>query len=596
MGGFAVRDVYKWKEKGILNIFLYFEISFVAINKIFIAAPLLNLILVDEVNRKLQHRRSKSETHLSDLADDAKSTHSSAREIRQPGGFRRFFVKTKAEKEGKPTPPLTRTFIDFLALYGNFAGEWVWDAEEVQEWGDMDHLSPIREEYQDEELAISYNGGGSEQTPLLGSPRSPLSPSSPRRASHIQGTAGDRKVFLLLIKAFIGTGVLFLPSAFKDGGLTFSTVVMVLIAVLTVHGMLLLFETHKTIPGSFGDIAERCYGRKMRLLVLASITLSQTGFCMAYIIFVAQNAQSVVAHLSNCRYNLPLHYFILLQLILYLPLALVRKIKHFAITSLIADVFILGGLCVIGYYDVDRIVTMGMQRVEHIGKGIAVYLGTACYTFEGICLTLPIAQSMKNPSHFPRILSFTMALTTSIYILIASLSYLAYGPQLRTIVLLNLPASPVTTTTHILYILAIMFTWPLVLFPATRILENAVFPAVSGKNDPWQKWQKNFLRSCLVCVLAVGAWGGSRSLSKFVSLIGSFACIPLSFIYPALFHYKASAVTLRQKVSDILLFIFGVVSMLYVTYVTINTWGVEEGGLDGDMCVGVGHPSGSTGI
>lgn len=37
-------------------------------------------------------------------------------------------------------------------------------------------------------------------------------------------------------------------------------------------------------------------------------------------------------------------------------------------------------------------------------------------------------------------------------------------------------------------------------------------------------------------MLGLVAWAGSANLDKVVSLVGCFACIPLSFIYPALFH------------------------------------------------------------
>jgi proton-coupled amino acid transporter len=44
----------------------------------------------------------------------------------------------------------------------------------------------------------------------------------------------------MLTKAFVGTGVLFLPSGFANGGVLFSSCLLVALGFLTLHCMLLL--------------------------------------------------------------------------------------------------------------------------------------------------------------------------------------------------------------------------------------------------------------------------------------------------------------------------------------------------------------------
>ncbi|KAJ2813518.1 hypothetical protein H4S07_000634, partial [Coemansia furcata] len=43
-------------------------------------------------------------------------------QIRAPGGFRRQFVHDRAERQGRPSNILTANFVDFIGLYGHFAG------------------------------------------------------------------------------------------------------------------------------------------------------------------------------------------------------------------------------------------------------------------------------------------------------------------------------------------------------------------------------------------------------------------------------------------------------------------------------------------
>ncbi|CEI94441.1 Putative Vacuolar amino acid transporter 3 [Rhizopus microsporus] len=115
---------------------------------------------------------------------------------------------------------------------------------------------------------------------------------------------------------------------------------------------------------------------------------------------------------------------------------------------------------------------------------------------------------------------------------------------------------------------------PLQLFPAIRIVETGLF-SKSGKYNPIVKWQKNMLRFATVLLCAAIAIAGSADLDKFVSLIGSVFCIPLCFLFPPLFHYKAVAKSWVSKTVDMVIIAFGVVCMLYTSYITIGLWTAE---------------------
>jgi proton-coupled amino acid transporter len=193
----------------------------------------------------------------------------------------------------------------------------------------------------------------------------------------------------MLVKAFVGTGVLFLPKAFSNGGLVFSIVSMIIIGYLTKHCMILLVEASRAFGGkSFGDLGHLIYGEWFKHLVLASIAISQMGFCCAYFIFVAQNLRDLLLIASGCAgwaQALPDWIFILVQLLLYVPLAWVRKIKNFGITSLIADVFILAGLGYIFCYDLFQIGSYGAYEVPWVNlQSFPLFIGTAMFAFEGI--------------------------------------------------------------------------------------------------------------------------------------------------------------------------------------------------------------------
>ena len=79
----------------------------------------------------------------------------------------------------------------------------------------------------------------------------------------------------------------------------------------------------------------------------------------AYIVFVSQNLQAFVLAVSKCVTFIDIKYMVLLQLVIFLPLSLIRDISKLGFTALIADAFILLGLLYIYYYDISTLVDQG---------------------------------------------------------------------------------------------------------------------------------------------------------------------------------------------------------------------------------------------
>ena len=507
--------------------------------------------------------------------------------IRMPGGFRRDFLRRVAEspepsdrqyagasearkasiRNAKNQPQLfTNNFLEFLTIYGHFAGEELEEDDEVLE-PDEYFSSDAWDEYADGEgeepgegSALLTPGGGKRKRKHK--ERAPV------------GTASPLNAALLLLKSFVGTGVLFLPRAFLSGGMLFSSLILLALAALSYFCFMLLINTRLKVEASYGDIGDLLYGKWMRTAILTSIVLSQLGFVSAYTVFTAENLQAFVQAVSDCRTFIDIKFMVLLQLVVFLPLSLIRDISKLGFTALIADAFILLGLIYLTYYDIYTIAADSFKLDINLfnPSSWTLLIGTAIFTFEGVGLIIPIQESMRHPQKFPSVLGIVMVIITVLFTSMGALSYAAYGSHTKTVVLLNLPQDDkMVNGVQFLYSLAILLSTPLQLFPAIRIMENELFTR-SGKYNPYIKWQKNIFRFMLVVVCAMIAWGGAGDLDKFVSLVGSFACVPLVYIYPPLLHLKAVAKTRWQRVLDYCVFVFGVVGCAYTTALTIRLW------------------------
>lgn len=481
-----------------------------------------------------RHMRSKS-FHAS--RPEPESDLVNAGSILIPGGFRRDFIRRKwggswnrgrseDPEEGVPQQPrfLTNNFLEFLTLYGHFAGEDLEEDDEALKPGEYFAPETAEEEEPREP---------DEQTALLGPETAGWKKRKPKERAP-KGTNTQTGAALLLLKSFVGTGVLFLPRAFLNGGMIFSSIVLLLVSLLSYYCFVLLVNTRLRIDGSFGDIGGVLYGKWARSVILGSIVLSQLGFVSAYIVFTSQNLQAFILAVSKCLTYIDIKFMVLMQLIIFLPLSLVRDISKLGFTALVADVFILLGLIYLFYYDIKTIVDQkGVSDIVPFNPSTwTLFIGTAIFTYEGIGLIIPIQESMKEPRKFPSVLAMVMVIVTAVFLSAGAVSYAAYGSATKTVVILNLPQDDkFVNAVQFLYSLAILLSTPLQLFPAIRIMETELFTR-SGKYNPGIKWKKNFFRFMLVMLCAFVAWGGADDLDKFVSLVGSFACVPLVYVYP----------------------------------------------------------------
>ena len=478
-----------------------------------------------------------------------------ASEQQGPGMFRRQYLLNSRRLSHVATLP-TQNFAEFLDLYGGFAGEDLYDSDDE---------SAI----QDEDEESQSQAAGSERRPLLGRRKS-------SKATK-KGDAGELRSFFTLIKAFVGTGIMFLPKAFNNGGMLFSSMTMIIVSLLTCVCFHLLLECRKRYGGGgYGDLGKDIVGPKMRSLILSSIAISQIGFVCAGIIFTAENMFSFLDAVTP-KDTTPLSTPVLIgvQLILLAPLALIRNISKLGPFALLADICIVIGLTYIYQYDISFLSDRGMHPTVALFNPelFTLTIGSAIFTFEGIGLILPIQSSMKNPEKFSTLLYLVMFIITIIFTSVGVLCYATFGDETKTEIISNFPQTDkLVNAVQFLYSLAVLVGTPVQLFPALRILEGRLFGHRSGKKDAATKWKKNFFRMSIVVLCGAISVAGASDLDKFVALIGSFACIPLVYIYPAFLHYKGVTENRWVKAGDVLLMIVGLGAMIYTTSITLSRW------------------------
>ncbi|KAK9786406.1 putative Vacuolar amino acid transporter 3 [Seiridium cardinale] len=501
--------------------------------------------------RAKMHQRSNTFHYPQQLRADDDEEGLAVSSQRAPGGFRRAFIQQQQSRQFLAARlPITRNFVEFLDLYGTFAGE---------DLADSDDEAIVTDEEEEPEDARP------ERRPLLGRRRTTRTAKA--------GTAGSMKTFFTLLKAFIGTGIMFLPKAFSNGGLAFSSITMVLVSAITMVSFHLLLQCKERHSGGYGEIGEAIAGRRIRNLIMASITFSQLGFVCAGIVFVAENLEAFAEAVAKGPSPISSVAIILFQLLVLIPLSWIRNISKLGPAALLADVFIMIGVTYIYYYDIGTLASEGMHKtvVMFNPDQYTMMIGSAIFTFEGIGLILPIQSSMAKPEKFEPLLGVIMLIITVIFTSVGALCYATFGNDTYIEIINNYPRdSRFVQAMQFLYSLAILVGNPVQLFPALRIIEGGVFGRHSGKKSLKTKWIKNGFRTLMVLICGGISILGAGNLDRFVALIGSFACVPLVYIYPPYLHYTGVAKSKHAKIGDIVLMVLGVVCMVYTTVVTLK--------------------------
>lgn len=386
---------------------------------------------------------------------------------------------------------------------------------------------------------------------------------------------GPWQAALALFKCVVGPSILFLPAGIKNAGLISAITISVVVGAAATWCLLLVLDTarylrqHGKIINSFGDVGEVAFGCFGRVAVEAAIVISQLGFCTAYCVFVAENLQAIIFEVSGgiprpadeeihdgerlCR--LPwilgderlVYYIIVAVMPIMAPFTWIRQLRYFACTNMVASTLVVSAVfymfCSFAAQLVERHFTAAPGIVLFETRGTLVYLGTAAFAFEGIGVLLPLERSMADPRKLDRVVCWTMSSACLLQVIFGGTAYFVYGAATTSIVTISLGRGGMlggmvaVELVQLAWVLEVLLTLPLQLFPAVHILEPRLLPrSLFRRRRSGLKWRKNVVRCGLLLLCMLVATAGYSSVDNLVALIGALGCVPLALVFPPLFH------------------------------------------------------------
>ena len=171
--------------------------------------------------------------------------------------------------------------------------------------------------------------------------------------------------------------------------------------------------------------------------------------------------------------------------------------------------------------------------------------------------------------------------------------WIAFGNDVNTVLTTSLPEGTLATMVQLAYSVAVIFTFPLQIFPALEIIVHSVeqrlstnggilfttdspasFSSAAKVPVELSREQRFWVASIVIVVLSIIAIVEMDNLGRVVSLMGSLLGVPLAFIFPPLIHNKI--VPTAPKRMNLGIALAGFLAMVGATFTTLATW--SEGG------------------
>ena len=336
------------------------------------------------------------------------------------------------------------------------------------------------------------------------------------------------KTVVLLLKSFIGTGVLFLPKTFHDAGLIPAIFSMIFTAILSFFGVKILLKLTLIAPGSYWQIAQEIGGSRMKLFVMVMLSMLQCGLVMAYTSFVAFNFTELARKYAFVVID-PI-WFVLMVTILMIPVCFSTKLKNFSIIASLGNIFILITLSSVLYFAFAEI-QRDPKELKYFGEWQSTlkFMGTSVFAFEGIGLVVPLAQTLENSPSFTHIMYLTTSFILAMYMLLGLVTSIGFGDDVKPIIFENLMGEQIVACLIFFYNCSVLATIPLTVYPVFELVDEFWTLKVN---------ETRLLKVVILSTLCGSSYVFYAHLDILVALLGSFCCIPLGIIIPGLLGYK----------------------------------------------------------
>ncbi|XP_047358470.1 proton-coupled amino acid transporter-like protein pathetic [Vespa velutina] len=394
-----------------------------------------------------------------------------------------------------------------------------------------------------------------------------------------------------LLKSSLGTGILAMPNAIRNGGLLIGGLGTIIIGIICAHCVhILVRSSHilckrtKTPKMTYAETAYaaflcgpkilRPWANASKIFVNTALCATYIGGSCVYIVFIATTIHQVAEH-YNGQNTINKGQLMLALIPAVILLGQIRNLKYMVPFSMVANISMMVGFSVTLYYIFKDIQPIDKVEMFSSTEQLPIFFATVVFAIEGIGVVMPVENSMKTPQHFlgcPGVLNITMTIVVGLYAMIGIFGYLAYGDKTEATVTLNIPVEDILgQVVKLLIGLAVLFTYGLQLYVPLDIMWNAIRTKFSHK---YEALGETTLRG-LVVLLTVGVAVSVQELEPFISLVGAIFFSILGISIPVMVEtiscWDGHLGTFKWRlIKNIMLLIFSLMALIFGSWISIK--------------------------
>ncbi|CAB3241158.1 unnamed protein product [Arctia plantaginis] len=373
----------------------------------------------------------------------------------------------------------------------------------------------------------------------------PYNPFEHRNLEHPNSTVGS---VVHLLKACLGTGILAMPSAFKNAGLLMGIIGTLIAGFLCTHTVAMLVAASQKIcvimkkPAlsyaetcgavcTYGPKRIQSWGPTVTVIMDYSLVVTYFSVLCVYVVFIGSSLKEVMDVYAPG--SLSIQAYCALTLVPLVLICQIRNLKYLVPFSGCANVMLLVVICITSYYVFSDLPSIeDRDLVAGIGTW-PLFLSTVVFAMEGIGLVMPVENEMKNPKRFlgcPGVLNTAMIIVIGLFVVMGFFGYLQFGDEAKGSVTLNLPEDAILAQlTKLLMALVIFFSYALQFYVPMEMITRTR----KGRECKHENLIQVAIRTVLVtATVAVAA--AFPNLELVISFTGAVFFSTLGLLIPVL--------------------------------------------------------------
>ncbi|XP_019185879.1 PREDICTED: vacuolar amino acid transporter 1-like [Ipomoea nil] len=351
------------------------------------------------------------------------------------------------------------------------------------------------------------------------------------------------------LNALSGIGILSVPFAVASGG-WLSLIYLFIIAAATCYTAVLIQRCMDMDAAvrNYPDIGERAFGAVGRAVVSLSMNVELYMVAAGFLIMEGDNLNNLFPDFRAEVFGAAIggkQCWVIVVSLLVLPTVWfndLRVLSYVSATGVVASFLLLAAVLWTAVSDNDSGAAVASppanrRLVNWGGTPTAVSLYAFCYCAHPVFPTL--YTSMKNPTHFSKVLLVCFAVSTFNYASMAILGYLMFGSDALSQITLNLPTDKISSQVAI-YVTLVnpIAKYALMVTPIVKAIENSFALSDCGKKGliGGLVIRTGLVISTVIVAMAVPFFG------YLMSLVGAFLSTAASVILPCLCFLKISGI------------------------------------------------------